>query len=90
MNTTRSPTSLYNPYYKTLLSIIAGLQTLLNVIVWVVIPGVILFSKNIVSNTLQNWIHSLLKDFELCQNIICNGAPKFLRLLACFNEHTYT
>ena len=89
MYTTRSPTSIYNPYYKTLLSIIAGLQTLLNVIVWVVIPGVILFSKNIVSNTLQNWIHSLLKDFELCQNIICNGAPKFLRLLACFNEHTY-
>ena len=45
MYTTRSPTSLYNPYYKTLLSIIAGLQTLLNVIVWVVIPGVIYSAK---------------------------------------------
>ena len=59
MYTTRSPTSLYNPYYKTLLSIIAGLQTLLNVIVWVGIPGVILFSKNIVSNTKISFVMEL-------------------------------
>ena len=70
-------------------SLSVGLQTLLNFIVWLAIPGVILISKNIVFNTLQNWIHSLLKDFEVCQNIICNGAPKFLRLLACFNGRTY-
>ena len=79
MYSTRSPTRLHNPFYKTLLSIIAGLQTLLNGIVWVEIPGVILFSKNKLSNTLQNWIHSLFKDFQVCQNIICNGAPKCFR-----------
>ena len=59
MYTTRFPTSLYKPYYKTLLSIIAGLQTLLNVIVWVGIPGVILFSKNIVSNTKISFVMEL-------------------------------